>query len=143
MFPVHWVVMLIHFFGDSGESFITVDGKNLLAAVPFETLEGFGDAFFVPFAFIFRWSDVAPRFNLYGSSYRTLAIVIIIATTQIFMMVAHVTGWFHRHLLAVLDCRTSCALLRHIGRQWAADADYVSTRIAQPASHSIFDRPKT
>ena len=33
-FPVHWIVMLIQMFGKSDDSFITVDGKNLLAAIP-------------------------------------------------------------------------------------------------------------
>src|SRR5260370_41527706 len=52
MFPVHWAVMLVHFFGISGSSGITTeDGKDLLATIPVETLELFLNAFFVPFAF--------------------------------------------------------------------------------------------
>jgi hypothetical protein len=58
-FAVHWAVMLIHHFGNTG---ITSEetGKDLLATIPVETLERFGDVFFSPFAFIFVGARVAP-----------------------------------------------------------------------------------
>ena len=65
LFPVHWVAMLIHYFGGSGDSFITTDdGKGLLQAIPLESLERFMDALFVPGTVISVGARIAPRFHL-------------------------------------------------------------------------------
>src|SRR5436309_2091886 len=63
-FPVHWVVMLIQLFGTANdESFISVDGKTWLAAIPPEVLERFGYAFFTPFIMVYCGAWVAPKFK--------------------------------------------------------------------------------
>ena len=61
-FPVHWAVMLIHFFGNYFEltGISTEEGKDILAAISVDTLERFGDAFFSPFTFVFVGAYVAP-----------------------------------------------------------------------------------
>ena len=62
-FPVHWAVMLIHFFGNYFDiTGITSEetGKDVLAAISVDTLERFGDAFFSPFTFVFVGAYVAP-----------------------------------------------------------------------------------
>jgi hypothetical protein len=61
-FPVHWAVMLIHFFGNYFEltGISTEEGKDILAAISVDTLERFGDAFFFPFTFVFVGAYVAP-----------------------------------------------------------------------------------
>ena len=75
MFPVHWAVMLIHFFGNSGIT--TEDGKDVVATIPIESLERFGDAFFVPFAFVFAGAYVAPSYKF---------------ATGIFLTILYITG---------------------------------------------------
>ena len=63
-FPMHWVVMLIQIFGGAGyDSFITIDDKNLLAAIPPEILERFGYAFFAPLVMVIIGAKIAPRFK--------------------------------------------------------------------------------
>jgi hypothetical protein len=57
-FPVHWAVMFLHYFGSTGIT--KEDGTDLLAAIPPDTLERFGDAFFSPFAFVFVGARIAP-----------------------------------------------------------------------------------
>jgi len=64
MFPIHWVVMLIQLFGRSREGdFISIDGKNPLAAIPPEMLERFGYALFTPFVIIIVGAKIAPKFK--------------------------------------------------------------------------------
>jgi hypothetical protein len=77
MFPIHWVVMLIHYFGGSGDSFITIDGKNLFASIPPETIEHFGYALFVPFTLIVAGARLAPRFKFVTGI--TLAVLLALA----------------------------------------------------------------
>lgn len=64
MFPIHWAVMLIQFFGGAdSEAMITVDGKNLLAAIPPEILERFGYALFTPMVLIIAGAKIAPKYK--------------------------------------------------------------------------------
>lgn len=64
MFPIHWVVMLIQYFGraDDTTGFV-IDGKKPLAAIPPDVLERFGYAFFTPFVLISAAAWIAPRFK--------------------------------------------------------------------------------
>lgn len=62
-FPVHWVVALIQIFSRVGDPFITINGKNLLAAIPPETLEKLGNAFFGPLVMITSGASMAPKFK--------------------------------------------------------------------------------
>ena len=64
-FIIHWVVMLIQMFPQpSDDGGISVNGKSLLAAIPPETLERFGDALFFPLVFIDAGARIAPKFKL-------------------------------------------------------------------------------
>lgn len=56
--------MLIQILGGAGDgAVISIDGKNLLAAVPSEMLERFGYAFFIPFVMVIVGAKIAPRFK--------------------------------------------------------------------------------
>lgn len=56
--------MLIQLFGRAdNEAMITIDGKNLLAAIPPEMLERFGYAFFVPMVLIIAGAKIAPKYK--------------------------------------------------------------------------------
>ncbi len=105
-FPIHWIVMLIQMFGESDDSFITTDGKNLLAAVPPEDLERFGQALFAPFAFISGGAWIAP-----SQRFRTgvgLAVILVAMGILLYTYVASASfvlagGWFQRGLTHVLQ----------------------------------------
>ena len=76
LFPVHWAAMFIHYFGGSGDSFITTeDGKGLLQAMPLESLERFMDALFVPGAVIAAGARIAPRFHFATAIAATVLLV--------------------------------------------------------------------
>ena len=63
-FPIHWVVMLIQLFGDSGDdAVVSIGGKNPLAAIPPEMLERFGYALFTPLVMIMVGAKIAPKFK--------------------------------------------------------------------------------
>lgn len=55
MFPIHWMVMLIH--SNTGEN------SHMLSAIPPDILERFGYAFFTPLIMIYVGARVAPRFK--------------------------------------------------------------------------------
>ena len=105
-FPIHWVVMLIQLFGRSDDSFITIDGKILLAAIPPAMLEGFGQALFAPLAIISIGARIAPRFR-----FRTgivLSIFLIVGLIAVQILVAsrglNITGgWLQRSFTHVLQ----------------------------------------
>lgn len=78
-FPVHWVVMLIQLTDTPEESFITIGGKGLLAAIPPETLERLGYAFFVPFTFISIGAAIAPRFKFFTASVLGTLVIVFLA----------------------------------------------------------------
>ena len=73
-FPVHWVALLIHHFGGSGDSFITVDDKSLVAAMPLEMLERFGYALVVPATIVVTAAWIAPRFHFITAVVMTVLI---------------------------------------------------------------------
>jgi hypothetical protein len=63
MFPIHWAVMLIQFTYKKGDT-IDVEGLyGLLACIPPEMLERFGEALFVPMILIITAVKIAPRFK--------------------------------------------------------------------------------
>jgi hypothetical protein len=63
-FPIHWLALLIHSgFFTSSDSFITIDGKGLLEAIPLEMLERFGYALVVPGTVVGIGAWIAPRFH--------------------------------------------------------------------------------
>lgn len=64
LFPIHWVVMLIQYFGTSTDD--SGSGSPLsiyyyFAAIPPEELEYFGRAFFSPFVLIAAGANIAPK----------------------------------------------------------------------------------
>lgn len=62
-FPIHWVVVLIQLTHKRGDT-IEVDSlTGLLACIPPEMLEHFGDALFVPMILIIAGAKIAPRFK--------------------------------------------------------------------------------
>jgi hypothetical protein len=64
--PIHWVVMLIQYFGtstDDSGSGSPFSFYYYLAAIPPDVLENFGRAFFAPFAFITAGANIAPKFK--------------------------------------------------------------------------------
>lgn len=63
-FPIHWAVELMQLFGRSNDdSFVSIDGKTPLAAIPPEMLERFGYAFFTPLVMIIVGAKIAPKFK--------------------------------------------------------------------------------
>jgi hypothetical protein len=58
MFPVHWGVQGLRYY--EGE-------ENSFMGIPLNTIELLADAFFVPYAFLYVGSHVAPRFKLVTS----------------------------------------------------------------------------
>ncbi len=63
-FPIHWGVMLIQLFGNSSDdSFVSIDGKTPLAAIPSEMLERFGYALFTPIILIIIGAKIAPKYK--------------------------------------------------------------------------------
>ncbi|MDD5138841.1 MAG: hypothetical protein PHY43_01110 [Verrucomicrobiales bacterium] len=82
LFPVHWVAMFIHYFGNSGDGFITTnDGRSLLSlsAMPLESLERFMDALFVPGTIVAAGSRIAPRFHFVTAVVITLLLAGLLA----------------------------------------------------------------
>jgi len=76
MFPVHWVVLMIHYVFDPTSDFATTeDGRGLLQAMPIESLERFADALFVSGTFIAIGSRIAPRFRLVTAIVLTLLLL--------------------------------------------------------------------
>lgn len=59
MFPVHWGVQGLRYYGEGEE--------NSFMGIPLNTLELLVDAFFVPYSFLYVGSYVAPRFKLVTS----------------------------------------------------------------------------
>jgi apolipoprotein N-acyltransferase len=56
--------MLIQIFGGAGDdAVISIDGKNLFAAIPPEMLERFGYAFFAPLVMVIVGAKIAPKFK--------------------------------------------------------------------------------
>jgi hypothetical protein len=65
MFPIHWAALYIHYFGPFSEPLIAdEEGKGLFQFMPFESLERFGNALFVPGTLIAIGALIAPRFRL-------------------------------------------------------------------------------
>jgi hypothetical protein len=66
MFPIHWFVMLIKLLSSTidDDSFITINGKHPLAAVPPEMLERFGYALCTPMIMIIAGAAIAPKYKL-------------------------------------------------------------------------------
>jgi len=64
MFPIHWIVMLIQWFGPLYEdNSITINGKPPLSAIPPEMLERFGYALFTPMVVIIIGAKIAPKYK--------------------------------------------------------------------------------
>lgn len=107
-FPIHWIVMLIQLFGRSDDSFITIDGKNLLAAIPPETLERFGQALFAPFVVVLGGARIAPRYRFRTGIALTVLFVVGLIVAHIFVASWGFNlagGWFQRsfaHLLQIV-----------------------------------------
>ncbi len=104
-FPVHWVVQLVQMFGRSDDSFITVDGKNLLAAIPPEHLERFGQALFAPFAFVCGGAWIAPSQRFRTGIILAVTLVALLVVLHTYVALANLTlagGWFQRGLTHLL-----------------------------------------
>lgn len=98
MFPVHWLAMLIHAVGNYGDPFITIDDKGLLAAIPLKTLEGFGSAFCIPFAFIAAGAVIAPGYRRVTAISLAVLGVAILATCAMLIQARGYhfdDGWVH------------------------------------------------
>lgn len=60
-FPIHWVVMLIHYFGNArDDSFLNINGKTGIAVIPWPILERWGYAFCTPLILVLVGSHIAP-----------------------------------------------------------------------------------
>ena len=105
-FPIHWIVMLIQLFGRSVDSFITIDGKNLLAAIPPETLERFGQALFAPLVIVSIGARIAPRYRFVTGIALTVLFVVILIVAYVFATSWGFTfagGWLQRSFTYLLQ----------------------------------------
>jgi len=76
-FPVHIAVLLIN----SGN---TEDSNNLLTAIPPETLERFGQAFFAPVAMVFAAAKTAPSHRLYVAGLLVIAYAMFLGAAMMY-----------------------------------------------------------
>jgi hypothetical protein len=118
MFPVHWGVQGLRYY--EGE-------ENSFMGTPLDTLERFADAFFVPYAFLFVGSYVAPRFKLITTI--VLLIVLISGVTSAVLWL-HSTGryltidsWFGFAIRVILWTSAASAALVQ-ARQAHKDAQF-------------------
>ena len=64
LFPIHWVVLAIQYFGTESDPVTSfVNYSNPFAALPPQVLEYFANAFLMPFIVIGVGARIAPRFK--------------------------------------------------------------------------------
>ena len=106
MFPVHWGVQGLRYYEGEDNSFM---------GIPLDTLERFADVFFVPYAFLFVGSYVAPRFKLITT---IVLLVVLIGGITSALLWLHSAGrylaidsWFGWAIRVILWTAAACAAL--------------------------------
>jgi hypothetical protein len=106
MFPVHWGVQGLRYYEGEDNSFM---------GIPLDTLERFADVFFVPYAFLFVGSYVAPRFKLITT---IILLIVLIGGLTSALLWLHSAGryltvdsWFGFGIRVILWIAAACSAL--------------------------------